>query len=161
MLLNRAQLVQAIAACDALAAEFRKTLKADAAADYAENGTVTTWRMPGYTVSASVTHDAVEIVSEAAWLDYVRSEYPTEVETIIRARPAWQLDFLAGVAGRGDPPCDRDGRVIPGLAFRPGGEFKSISVIPGMATKQSLREIAADIAAGRRPLGLPQTVEVD
>ncbi len=51
--------------------------------------------------------------------------------------------------------------MIPGLAFRPGGEFRSVSVLPLAATKASLRAIAADIASGRRPLGLPETVEVD
>jgi hypothetical protein len=157
---NRAQIVQAIAACDALAAELRLSLKADAAAEFAEQGTAPTWRLPGYTVSTAVTHDAVEVVNDAAWLAYVREEFPTEVEVVTRARSAWQASFLADVAFRGDPPCDRDGRVIPGLAFRPGGEFASVSVRPQAATKASLRAIAADIAAGRRPLGLPQTVEV-
>lgn len=158
--MNRSQVVQTIAACDALAAELRRALKADAQAEYVEQGTAPTWRLPGYTVSTSITHDSVEVVDEAAWLDYVSEEFPTEVEVITRARAAWQTSFLAEIAARGEPPCDRDGRVVPGVVFRPGGEFKSVSVLPGSATRTSLRAIAADIAAGRRPLGLPDTVEV-
>lgn len=159
--MNRAQVVQAIAACDALAAELRKQLRADAQADFEEQGTATTWRMPGYTVSTSITHDSVEVVDERAFLQYVEEVHPTEVERTVRVRPAFQLVLFEGVVSRGDPPCDRDGRVIPGLAFRRGGEFKSVTVLPLAATKASLRAIAADIASGKLPLGLPATVEVD
>jgi hypothetical protein len=158
---NRAQAVQAIAACDALGAELRKALRADAQAEFQEQGTAPTWRLPGYTVSTAVSHDSIEVVDESAFLRYVGEHYRTEIEEILRVRPAFQLGFFADVVTRGDPPCDRDGQVIPGLAFRPGGEFRSVSVLPMAATKASLRAIAADIAAGLRPLGLPETVEVD
>lgn len=159
--MNRAQAVQAIAACDALAAELRKALRADAQAEFEEQGTAPTWRLPGYTVSTAVTHNSIEVVSEADWIRYVGANYRTEIEEILRVRPAFQMAFFAEVVERGDPPCDKDGQVIPGLAFRPGGEFRSVSVLPMAATKQSLRTIAAEIVAGTRPLGLPATVEVD
>lgn len=155
MLLNRAQIVRTIAACDALAAELRNALKADAAAEYAEQGTAPTWRMPGFTVSTSITHDAIEVVDERAWRAYVKQAYPTEIETVIRVRPAWQNVFFAGVAQRGDPPCDVEGTVIPGLVFVAGGDFKSVSVLPLAGTKANLRAVAQEIVAGKRPLGLP------
>lgn len=159
--MNRAQAVQAIAACDALASELRKALRADAHAEFVEQGTAPTWRLPGYTVSTAVTHDSIEVVDDAAFLAYVAEVHPTEVEVTRRVRPAFQLALFAGAVERGDPPCDRDGRVIDGVVFRPGGEFKSVSVLPLAGTKASLRAIAADIAAGKLPLGLPATVEVD
>lgn len=154
--MNRAQIVQAIAACDALSAELRQALRADAAAEYAEQGTAPTWRLRGITVSTSIAHDSVYVLDERAWVKYVSRAYPTELEEILRVQPAWQIDFLAKVAERGDPPCDVDGTVIPGLAFRPGGEFQAVSVRPAPETKARLRAIAADITAGRRALELPR-----
>lgn len=155
--MNRANIVQAIAACDALGAELRRQLKADAAAEYAEQGTAPTWRLPGFTVSTSITHPTVEVVDEPAFRRWVEVEYPTEIETIKRVRPAWQAAFLAEVTRRGDPPCDAGGIVLPGLRYVPGGEFRSVSVLPSADTKSVLRTMAQEIAAGRRPLALPST----
>jgi hypothetical protein len=153
-------MAQTIAACDALAAELRKVLKADALFEYEAQGMAPTWRLPGYTVSTSISHDAVVVVDEAAFLRYVRDRHPHQVETIHRPYPAWRGVFLGEVLGRGNPPCDADGRVVDGLAWVAGGEFRSVSVLPQPATKSALRAIAQDIVAGRRPLGLPETVEI-
>ena len=160
--MNRAQMVQAIAACDVLAAELRKALRADAEAEYVEQGTAPTWRMPGYTVSTSISHDAVVVADEKAWRAWVGRDHPGEIETVSYVRRSFQDAFLAslGENGRMDPPHTADGEIVPGLVFVPGGEFRSVSVLPMPATRSSLRAIAADIAMGRRPLGLPETVEV-
>jgi hypothetical protein len=157
---NRAQLVQTIAACEALAAEMRRVLKAQAVLEYEREGTKAQWQLPGYTVSSSISQPSIQVVNEHEWVKYVKAEHPHQVETITRPYPAWQGVFFEELVGRGDPPCDRDGRVVPGLAYVPGGEFRSVSVLPGKATKDSLKAIAQDIVAGRRPLGLPETVEV-
>lgn len=153
--MNRAQVVQAIAACDALATELRRALRADAAAEYAEQGCAPTWRMPGYTVTTAVTHGAPRVADEAALLAYVADRYPTEVETIRRVRPAFLVRLLDEVTGRGEPPCDSDGTVIPGLEWVPGGEFRSVSIRPAPGTVAELRRVAREIAEGRAPLALP------
>lgn len=155
--MNRRETVQALAACDALAAELRKKLRAEAEVEYRDQGCAPTWRMPGFTVTSSVTHNGVAVDDQAAFVAYVAEAYPTEVETVTvtRVRPAWQERFLKDVVGRGEPPCDADGRVIPGLRFVPGGEFKSVSVTPAPATKDELRFTARQIASGALPLALP------
>lgn len=153
-------MVQTIAACDALAAEMRRVLKAQAMAEYQQQGTATQWKLPGYTVSSSITKPSITVVNDHQWLEYVKAEHPHQIETVIRPYSSWQGVFFDELVTRGDPPCDRDGRVVPGLEYVPGGEFRSVSVIPGSATKDSLKAIARDIAAGKRPLGLPETVEV-
>jgi len=155
--MNRAQVVQTIAACDALAAALREALKADAAAEYAEQGTAPTWRLPGFTVSTSIAHDAVVVVDEAEWIRWVKRDHPSEVETITRVRPAFRDAFFAELAeqGRMNPPHTTDGEVVPGLEFYAGGEFRSVSVLPLASMKRALYTIAREIADGTRPLGLP------
>lgn len=153
--MNRAELVKAIAACEALAGELRRRLKDDAVREYVEHGTAPSWRMPGVTVSTAVTQPSVVVADERAWLEYVNVRHPTEVETVRRARPAWQVAFLTGVAQRGDPPCDADGLVIPGLVWQPGGDVRAVAVRPSAQLRAQLTDVAREIADGRRPLALP------
>lgn len=153
--MNRADLIRAIAACEAAAKEFRAALGADALAEWTEQNTAPTWRLPGVTVSCSVTHPSVQVVDEAKFLAWVRDRYPTEVETLVRVRSAWQGSFLEAVASRGDPPCDGDGEVIPGLEYNGGGVFKSLSIRPSNELAGQLRLAAREMVAGVRPLALP------
>ena len=154
--MNRAELVRAIAACDALGEELRRTLRADAEAEYIEQGTAPTWRVPGVTVSTAVTRDRVDVVDEHALIEYVADRCPTEVVTVRQVRPAFLRALIADVSARGvDPPCDVDGRVVPGLVWRRGGEFRSVSVRPSAELADELTRAAREIAAGRRPLSLP------
>ncbi len=150
-------MVQALAACDVLAAELRKKLRSDAEVEFREQGCAPTWRIPGFTVTASITHNGVAVDDQAAFVGYVAAAYPTEVETVTvtRVRQAWQERFLKEVVARGEPPCDADGTVVPGLRFVPGGEFKSVSVTPTADSRSELRATAKEIASGVRPLALP------
>lgn len=159
MSLNRAEMIRAAAACDALGSALRAAIKAAARADFEEQGTAPTYRMPGYTVSTSITHDGIEVVDEQLWLEFVTRRWPGEVETVRRVRSSWQSVYFAAVLGRGDPPCDDEGTVLPGLAYRRGGEFRSVSVLPDAQTKWLLRKTAAEIASGVRPLELPTADE--
>lgn len=153
--MNRAEHIEALAAVDALARALREALNADARAEYEEQGTVPSWRLPGFTVSTSLSLDSAVIVDEAEFKGYVTSAFPTEVETvtITRVRPAWQATFLKALAARGDA-CDADGRVVAGVQIRPGGEFGSVSVIPNADTKERLRAASVEIASGARPFAL-------
>lgn len=160
--MNRAQVVRALLACDALAGELRRALKADARAEFDEQECAATWRLKGVgTVSTSLTSDRVAVTDEAVFLEYVKDAYPTEVEEIhvFRPRETWRRAFLEGVAKRGEPLCDKEGRVVPGVSFVPGGEFHTVSVTPDDEVKAALKRIAAEIAAGERPLALPSEVD--
>lgn len=150
--LTRADRIRALAMCEALAGVLRDGLKAEAAKD-AEAGTLDTWRAAGITVSASEYHPCVVVVDELQFLRYVQAVHPSEVEQ--RPRPAWLTEFLKKLAAQGGPPVDREGTVIPGLEYRPGGGFKTISVQYSGDTKQVLQEVASAVVAGTMPLALP------
>lgn len=166
--MNRAQLVQTIAACDALAAELRKALRADAAAEYEEQGTAPTWRLPGFTVSASITRDRVEIVDSGQFMAWLQARFPTEVyeeRRLVVRNAEWMKNVLDGLASRhefedGEKVADDEGTVVPGLKFAAGGEFHAVAIVPNSATRATLRGMAAEIVAGRRPLALPGVSDV-
>jgi len=152
---NRAELTRGIVACETLARELRAALTADARSEFDEQGTAPTWRLPGLTVSTAMTADSVAVVDEAAFTAWVAKAYPTEVETVTAVRPAFRAKLLGDAAGRGDPPCSADGEVIPGVEFRPGGEFRAVSVRPSSGLRSQLAAKAKDIVEGRAPLALP------
>lgn len=154
--MNRADHIEALAAVDALAKALREALNAEARAEYESQGTVPSWRLPGFTVATSLSADSAVIVDDAEFKAYVADAFPTEVETVTvtRVRPAWQAVFLKELVARGEA-CDGDGRVVAGVEIRPGGAFGSVSVIPNAETRDRLRAAAREIASGARPLALP------
>lgn len=153
--MNRAELVRAIVACEAAAREFRAALGTDALSEWEDQGVAPTWRMPGVTVSCSVTHASVVVTDEAKFLDWVKDRYPTEVETIVRVRPAFLNLLLPSLVERGDPPCTEEGEVIPGLTYNPGGSFSSLSIRATSELKGQLTLAAREMVSGSRPLALP------
>ncbi|MEU7170373.1 hypothetical protein ABZ949_02630 [Micromonospora tulbaghiae] len=155
--MNRAEIARAITACETMAKQLRDALTADAEAEYREQGTVPTWRLPGITVTGATTNPTVVISDEAAFLAWVADRYPSEVEqiTTTRIRPAWQQQFLKGVIARGEPACDEQGEEIPGLTWRAGGGFGGISLRVDADTKALIRDHARQIVAGQIPLALP------
>jgi len=157
---NRAEIARAIVACEAMAKQLRVALEADALAEYEEQGTVPTWRLPGLKVVGSTTNDAAYVADEQTFLAWVQDRYPSEVETVTltRVRPVWQKAFLADVAKRGDPPCDLDGEAVPGVRWIPGGAFGGLAFRPDPSLKALVREHAREIVAGTRPLELPSQV---
>lgn len=156
--MNRAEVARAVAVCEALAKELRAALSADALAEFEEQGTRPTWRMDGVTVAAAFTRPGVEVVDEEALVRWVASRHPTEITQVIR--PAFRTALLAEVAERGDPPCSRDGEVIPGLMWRRGGEFSHVTVKPAGDLKRQLHAVAVEMVTGQRPLpALPLTTE--
>lgn len=155
--MNRAEIARAITACETMAKQLREALTADAEAEFREQGTLPTWRLPGITVTGSTSNPSVAVTDEAAFLAWVAERYPTEVEQIVinRVRPAWQSAFLKGVVARGEPACDEQGEEIPGLEWRAGGGFGGISLRVDSAVKSQIREHARQIVTGARPLELP------
>lgn len=159
--MNRTQIVQAVVFLDQLAAhakaegaKLRDQLTADARAEYEEQGTAPTWRIPDVaTVAASVTHESVSVADEEAFTAWVKSRYSTEVEMVAKIRAAWLALFLSNAKISGDYAVDPfSGEVVPGLAVREGGRFSGISVratseakaVFAAVAEQSLKKLALD-----------------
>jgi hypothetical protein len=148
---NRTELVTRIVFFDQIAARakeaaqaLRNDLTADARAEFEEQGTAPTWRIPEVaTVATAVTHEAPGLADEAAFVAWVRERYPTEVETVHRARPAWMAPFLASLAASGDDAVDTStGEVVPGITMRPGGNFAGVSIRPTAQGKAIIGAVA-------------------
>lgn len=154
--MNRAEQIHALAACEALAKALRANLNADAEAEFVEQGCAPAWRTPGFTVSAALTTDSVLITDTDAFHTYVANRFPTEIETVVvtRVRPAWQGAFVNLLLAKGEPLCDDEGTVVPGVEFRAGGNFQSVRVLPKAPMKAQLAAAAADMAAGRLPMAI-------
>lgn len=152
--MNRTELVTRIVFFDQIAARakeaaqlLRNDLTADARAEFEEQGTAPTWRIPDLaTVATAVTHEAPGLADEAAFVAWVRERYPTEVETVHRARPAWMAPFLAGLTACDESAVDPStGEVVPGIAMRPGGRFAGVSIRPTAEGKAVVGAVAAAV----------------
>lgn len=160
--MNRTKLVQGIVWLEQLskravaeAAKLRAQLKDDARAEFEEQGTASTWRIPDIaTVSTAVTHESVVVDNLAKLTDWVAARFPTEVVAQPTIRPAFLdqlLERLTQHAGDGVVCLVDTGEVIPGLTARAGGEFKGISIsvtsvgreVFGALAEHSLRELVA------------------
>lgn len=149
--MNRSEVVKAIVWLDQLAvqakaegAKLRAQLAADARAEFEEQKTAPTWRIPDVaTVAASVAHEAVVVASDKTLVAWVAERYPTEVEQVTVVRGAWLAGFLTRCRPSGEVACDPDtGEVVPGLAVRPGGTFSGVSVRVTSAAKEVFAALA-------------------
>ncbi len=159
--MNRVETIRAVVWLDQLAAKakdeagkLRADLVADARAEYEEQGTPPTWRPPDLaTVAARVSHETAYVADEAAFAAWVQSRYPTEADTRVVVRQAWQELFLKSAATSGEVVVDTaTGEVVPGLKVRPGGEFLGITIsasplakqVMGALAEHGLRRLAAE-----------------
>jgi len=152
---------QAVVWLDAIAArakaerdKLKEQLDADAFAEFREQGTAPTWRIPDVaTVSASVSKQSVSVVDEAEFLRWVATRYPDGVEIVNRVRPSWAAAFLERhieVSGE-DVSDTATGEVVPGVKVRPGGRFLGVSIrasaeakqVFGLAAGEGLKHAAA------------------
>jgi len=149
--MNRAETITAVIWLDQIAAKakeeaakLRADLSADARAEFEEQGTPPTWRVPDVaTVSASVTHAGIVVGDERALARWVMSRYPTEVEEVVQVRSAWRTHLLAIAQPSGDvATLPNTGEVIPGLTVRAGGEFAGVTVRATPAAKAVYGEVA-------------------
>jgi hypothetical protein len=130
---------QVAAAARARASGIREQLTADARAEYAEQGTAPTWRLPDIgTVTLPVSNEAVYVTNEAALVEWAKRDWPTEVVTVEKIRPAFLQVLLANVAvAAGEVAVDAgSGEIIPGLAVRAAGTPGSLSFRPTPLAKQ-------------------------
>lgn len=74
-----------------------------------------------------------------AFIDYVQEHYPSEVETIVQVRPAFQESFLDGLEPGGVDNAElfdpKTGVAVPGTKNLPAGEPNSWSLVFKRATK--------------------------
>lgn len=154
--MNRADVVKGVlvweqvaAAAKDKAAVFREQLNADARAEFEEQGTAPTWRLPDIgAVTLPVSVETVYVSDMDALLKWAADRYPAEVQTVVQLRP----EFVAGLTARalvddGQVIDERIGEVIPGFALRAGGVPKSLSIRPTPAAKSLIREVADGVVA--------------
>lgn len=128
------------AAARAKAAGIRDQLTADARAEYEEQGTAPTWRLPDIgTVSLPVSKETVYVADERALLAWVKA-FPADdadvIETVERIKPWYVADLLRLVQVVDGNVIDDLGTVVPGLAVRPGGTPGSLSFRPSTLAKE-------------------------
>lgn len=137
--MNRSDRLQQILRLEALAAaaksaaaDHRAELNAEAAAEFEQHGTAPTWRLADLgTVTLPVSKEAAYVAAPQAFVDWCMTRYPSEVETIAQVRPAFQAALFARLHLEGDSAVDTaTGEEVPGLAVRPGGIPKSLSIRP-------------------------------
>jgi hypothetical protein len=145
---NRAEVIRQILLWErvaeqatARAAAFRAQLQADANAEFAEQGTAPTWRLPEIAqVVLPVSRTAAVVRDHEALAKWVHLRNPGEVE--LRVRLAFVKALRDGARIEGEAVVDRDGTVIPGMSVAPGGTPRAISVTP----EGPAREVAAEAA---------------
>lgn len=153
--MNRSDRLQQILRLEALAAaaktaaaDHRAELNAEAAAEFEREGTAPTWRLQDLgTVTLPVSKEAAYVAAPQAFVEWVTARYPSEVETIAQVRPAFQAALFARLHLEGSSAVDTaTGEEVPGLAVRPGGIPKSLSI------RASAEASAVFAEAGRQDL---------
>lgn len=126
------------AAAKAKANALRDDLTADARAEYAEQGTAPTWRLPDIgTVTLPVSREVVYVADEAALTAWVKAFHPEEVEVRYRVRDSFMTALLADCRGdENGVVWMREGALVPGLAVRDGGQPGSLSFRPTAVAKE-------------------------
>lgn len=167
--MNRAEVIRQILLWErvaeqatARAGRFRAMLQAEANAEYEEQGTAPSWRLPEIAaVVLPVSRTAAVVRDEQALAAWVRLHRPGEVA--MRVNPAYVAALRKGARIEGDVVTDKDGTVIPGMEVVQGGAPMSVSLTPEPEAKAVAEEAAgqviAEVAAG---LGLasPEAEEV-
>jgi hypothetical protein len=134
---NRSDRLQQIMRLEALAAaaktaaaDHRAELGAEAAAEFEREGTAPTWRLSDLgTITLPVSKETAYVSDARAFVEWCALRYPSEVETIAQLRPAFQAALLARLHLEGSSAVDpATGEEVPGLAVRPGGIPKSLTI---------------------------------
>jgi hypothetical protein len=113
-----------------------EALKREGLMEHTEHRSVPTWRLPFATASGAQTADRVVITDTDAFMGYMIGRYPTEVvqRTVTEIRnPDWLARVMDGWAmlgpeDDGESVKDERGTLIPGVKFKPGGEFITVGV---------------------------------
>ncbi len=132
------------------ASAIRQQLTQDAHAEFDEQGTAPTWRLPDVgTVTLPVSQETVYVADEKALIRWIRSHPMAEssvwmesaVETVERVRHSF-VEALAAECQVDDGVVSHLGDVVSGLAVRPGGVPLALSFRP----TRDARAFAGDMA---------------
>lgn len=165
--MNRADVIRQVFLWDRVAEQakqragaFRAMLQVDANAEYDEQGTAPTWRLPDIAKVVLPVSKATAVVrDEGALTKWVHLRNPDEVE--LRVRPSYVEALRAGARIDGDVVTDKDGTVIPGMAAVPGGKPKTVMLTPEADAKAVAAEAAEKVLSlVADALHLPDVPEV-
>lgn len=142
--------------------QVRAGLADEARGEYQRTGVLPTGRLPGLArVSSSVSHAAIVVDDSEKFVDWVKANYPDALRTYVHVSAAWQERYLAGLTPAPDengpgPVMDPEtGAVVPGLRYKPGGEFLGVSVTPEPGVR---REMATLLDAAMAHLAIESGV---
>lgn len=113
-----------------IAAEKRAEIAQAARAQLARDGVAPSWTLPAIAkVTLGLTKEAVEVADAGKLLAWVAQRMPSEIEEILQVRPAYVRTLIAQVKTDGDLVFwPETGEIVPGLAVRPGGRPKGLTI---------------------------------
>lgn len=135
--MNRVERLQELLRLDGLIAaakdrvsEHRVALSTEAGGEYEREGMAPTWRWPDLcTVILPISKETPVVTDAEALVDWCRERYPSELETFVRIRPAFQDALLRRGQPVGESVMDpATGEAIPGMGVRPGGIPKALTI---------------------------------
>lgn len=135
--MNRTERLQEVLRLDGIASaarnraqEHRAALTDDARAEFEREGAAPTWRVADIgTITLPVSKEEPFVVNSTTFLAWCKERYPDQVEHIEQVRGAFQASLLAGAfVEEGDVVDGQSGEIVPGLAVRPGGLPRSLTI---------------------------------
>lgn len=163
--MNRAQLIETNLAAKKVAATTQAMLNDRAASEFAEEGVAPSWKSTDFQAVANMTSGGPFVEDSAALQAWIEHNYPDEIETVTRVRPAFLsalIDRAAKCGAEMHLPIDIDGTtVIPGMSWREGGQFSHIAVTAKAPLKARLNELAEAVLNGHLPMALPSSFHPD
>lgn len=136
-----------------IAADKRASLNEAARRQLESEGVAPSWTLPGIAkVGLSFSKPATVVADAAKLTAWIIAKRPELTEQITRVRPADQAAFLVGLDTQDGVPVDREtGEIVPGIEVRPGGQPKSLNVIPDAEVKATLSGQVAQMLATAHP----------
>jgi hypothetical protein len=172
--MNRTERLQEVLRLDGIAAaarnraqEHRAALTDDARAELEREGSAPTWRVSDIgTITLPVSKEEPFVFNETAFLAWCKERHPDQIEHIERVRGAFQASLLAGAfIEEGDVVDGQSGEILPGVAVRPGGQPRSLTIRATPEARAVFDAIGArmldDLLAGSaEPVGHLEVAEV-
>lgn len=136
-----------------IAADRRAALNETARRHLEAEGVAPSWTLPGIAkVGLSFSKPATVVADAAKLTAWIIAKRPELTEQITRVRPAEQAAFIAGLDTQDGVPVDREtGEIVPGVEVRPGGQPKSLNVVPDAEVKATLSGQVAQMLATAHP----------
>lgn len=141
--MNRAELVQRIAAHEAAARALRAALETEARLELEENRTAPSWTLEdGSKVVVRTSSGGPVVTDEDAFIAWARTAYPGEL--VEKTTVSFRTDaFRRRVVEELAAYCRSSGRELPPfLAYASKGEYRSTSITIAAETKDRMEEQA-------------------